>query len=145
MCPCQCCRSMNVLCIGSLYMQMCSGLTVFMFIPTCTYASQPEYYSIIYIYRTIHPGKLTWIPKIAMFKGSYLFQGIILGIHVSFWGCILHRLKSGKVIDFIAEQWENTQFTSTHVPGDHPSTIPYQLVTRSHASKRKTTDQFQLK
>ena len=37
------------------------------------------------------------IPKMAMFKGSYLFQTIILGIHVSFLGCkqfsFLHSMK----------------------------------------------------
>ena len=31
------------------------------------------------------------IPKIAIFKGSYLFQTIILGIHVSFRECNLHK------------------------------------------------------
>ena len=35
----------------------------------------------------IHPRNLTQIPKIASFKGSYLFQTIILGIHVSFREC----------------------------------------------------------
>ena len=37
--------------------------------------------------RCLHPRNLTWIPNIAMFKGSYLFQTIILGIHVSFREC----------------------------------------------------------
>ena len=36
---------------------------------------------------TIHPRKLTWIPKMAIFKRNHLFQTIILGIHVSFRGC----------------------------------------------------------
>ena len=38
----------------------------------------------------VQPRKLTWIPKMAIFKGSrYLFQTIILGIHVSFRECTL--------------------------------------------------------
>ena len=39
-------------------------------------------------HNNLHPGNRTWISKIAMFKGSYRFQTIILGIHVSFGGCI---------------------------------------------------------
>ena len=35
----------------------------------------------------VPPGKLTWIPRMAIFKRSHLFQTIILGIHVSFSGC----------------------------------------------------------
>ena len=35
----------------------------------------------------IYPWNLTWIPKMAIFKKSHLFQTIILGIHVSFRGC----------------------------------------------------------
>ena len=34
----------------------------------------------------LHSRNLTKIPKIAIFEGSYLFQTIILGIHVSFQG-----------------------------------------------------------
>ena len=38
--------------------------------------------------RTLTPQKSNeLIPKIAIFKGSYLFQSIILGIHVSFREC----------------------------------------------------------
>ena len=36
----------------------------------------------------VHPGNLTCrYQKLPLFKGSYLFQTIILGIHVSFQGC----------------------------------------------------------
>ena len=38
---------------------------------------------------SVHPRKLTWIPKIAIFKRSHLFEAIILGIHVRFPGCII--------------------------------------------------------
>ena len=59
---------------------------------TCIYIylySKIQYIICIYIftrYVYIHPRHLTWILKIAMFKGSYLFQTIILGIHVGFRG-----------------------------------------------------------
>ena len=36
----------------------------------------------------LHSRNLTLIPRIATCKGSYLFNTIIFGIHVSFLGCI---------------------------------------------------------
>ena len=45
----------------------------------------------IYVYFPLPPRNRTWIPKMAIFKRSHIFQTIILiilGIHVSFWGCI---------------------------------------------------------
>ena len=42
----------------------------------------------------LHPRKLTWIPKMAIFKRDHLLQTIILGIHVSFRGCIWNCVKS---------------------------------------------------
>ena len=41
-----------------------------------------------YINQDLHPPKPTWIPKIPIFKRRYIFQTIILGIHVSFQGCM---------------------------------------------------------
>ena len=40
------------------------------------------------VFLEVHPRKLTWIPKMAIFKRNHLLQTIILGIHVSFRGCI---------------------------------------------------------
>ena len=34
-----------------------------------------------------HPKKKTWIPKIAIFERTYIFQTIIFGIYVKFRGC----------------------------------------------------------
>ena len=49
------------------------------------------------------------IPNIAMFKGSYLFQTIILGIHVSFRGCIPVLVMGGRVFFVTPKRW--------HIPG----------------------------
>ncbi len=51
------------------------------------------------------------IPKIAVVKGSYLFQTIVLGIYVSFWGCIFSNgMQHDNVIDLwywekIGDDW----------------------------------------
>ena len=43
----------------------------------------------VYRYIEIQTRNLTRIPETAMFQGSYIFQTIILGIHVSFRECKL--------------------------------------------------------
>ena len=48
---------------------------------------------------SIHHRKLTWIPKMVIFKGSYLFQTIIMGIHVSFRECNQNESPDGSTPD----------------------------------------------
>ena len=52
----------------------------------------------ITIYQNIHPRKLTWMPKIALFERTYLFQTIIFGIYVRFRECSCF-------ISLISESW----------------------------------------
>ena len=42
----------------------------------------------------LHPRKLTWTPKIAIFERRYILKTIIFGIYVRFRGCIV----SGQVL-----------------------------------------------
>ena len=39
----------------------------------------------------LHPLKLTWIPKTAIFERRYILKTIILGIYVKFPGATNHR------------------------------------------------------
>ena len=43
--------------------------------------------------KELHPRKLTWIPKIAMFERRYIFQTIIFGIEPLVFGGVVSLLK----------------------------------------------------
>ena len=64
-----------------------------------------ELSSSIVKWKDLHPRNLTQIPKIAIFKGSYLFQTIILGIHVSFRECIPYTRFPRTILQFPLFRW----------------------------------------
>ena len=71
------CSSSNRLVImTSLLMRLCSATLIWIFT----------------VWKKIYPRKLTWIPKIMVWKRWFLLNMAILGIYVKFLGCTLNTL-----------------------------------------------------